>query len=173
MADTNKQQKVSVQIEKDVPEPKPAERALTRFEEMERDVERLFEQLTGNWRLPLRAEWPLLRGQSAATASPRVDVIERDGEIVVRAELPGVEKKDLDVSLTDRAVTIKASTRRETKEESGDYHRREISTGYVSRVIALPSGVDVSACKAEFKDGILELEIPKQAKATRVQVDVK
>ena len=173
MADTNKQQNVSVQIEKDTPAPKPAERPLTRFEEMERDVERLFEQLTGELAFAAARRMAVATRpeQCRRVAARRRDRARR--EIVVRAELPGVEKKDLDVSLTDRAVTIKASTRRETKEESGDYHRREISTGYVSRVIALPSGVDVSACKAEFKDGILELEIPKQAKATRVQVDVK
>jgi len=140
---------------------------------VERDVERLFDQfLTGAWRSPFRRDWPRL-SWGAEGQTPRIDVVERDDEIVVRAELPGVDKKDLDVSLTDDTVTIKASTRKESQEEKGDYHRREISTGYLSRTISLPAGVNGNACKAEFKDGLLELKIPKQEKAKRIQVDVK
>ncbi|HET6472298.1 MAG TPA: Hsp20/alpha crystallin family protein, partial [Pseudomonadales bacterium] len=104
---------------------------------------------------------------------PKVDLVERDNEIVVRAELPGVEKKDLKVSLTDRAISIRASTRKETKEEKGEYYRREITSGEISRTLALPSDVDGTAAKAEFKDGLLEIVVPKVAKAKRVDVEVK
>jgi HSP20 family protein len=140
---------------------------------MERDVERLFDQfLTGGFRFPFRRDWPSLRWPTEGK-SPRIDVVERDDEIVVRAELPGVDKKDLEVSLTDNAVTIKATSRKEEREEQGEYYRQEISSGYLTRTIGLPAGINAGACKAEFKDGLLELRIPKQEKAKRVQVEVK
>ena len=172
MAESSKDRKISVEMGKQSPQ-EAAPRRPSRLEEVERDVERLFDQfLTGGWRSPFRRDWPRL-SWGAEGQTPRIDVVERDDEIVVRAELPGVDKKDLDVSLTDDTVTIKASTRKESQEEKGDYHRREISTGYLSRTISLPAGVNGNACKAEFKDGLLELKIPKQEKAKRIQVDVK
>jgi HSP20 family protein len=104
---------------------------------------------------------------------PKVDVVERDNEIVVRAEVPGVDKKDLDVSVSDNAVTIKGSTRHEEKEEKGDYYHHEISTGTFSRMVSLPANVDGSKAKADFKDGVLELTIPKvgQSKRHSIKLD--
>ena len=94
MAESAKQQNVTVDL-KEQNQPKPA-RALTRFEEMERDIERMFEQFaSGGFRFPFRRDWPPLRWPTEGK-SPRVDVVERDDEVVVRAELPGVDKKDLD-----------------------------------------------------------------------------
>jgi HSP20 family protein len=101
---------------------------------------------------------------------PKVDVVDRENEIVVKAEVPGVEKKDLDISVSDNSVTIKGSTRREEKEEKGDYDRREISVGSFSRTVALPAEVDGNKAKANFKDGVLELTIPKAEKAKRHSV---
>ena len=77
------------------------------------------------------------------------------------------------MSLTDRTITIRASTRKEEKEEKGEYFRREISTGEASRTLRLPAAVDGQKAKAEFKDGILEIVVPKIEKAKRVQVEVK
>src|SRR5262245_30831982 len=176
MAEGSKQQpNVTVDMDTEKKQPSAGQtRAPTRFEEMERDVERLFDQFwQGGFRFPFRREWPSLRWPTPEGKSPRVDVIERDDEILVRAELPGVDKKDLDVSLTDNAVTIKATSRKESREEQGEYYRQEISSGYLQRSVALPGGIDANACRAEFKDGLLELRIPKQQKAKRVQIEVK
>jgi HSP20 family protein len=104
---------------------------------------------------------------------PRVDVLERENEIVVSAELPGVDKKDLDVSVTEDSVSIKASTSKEEKEEHGDYYRCEISRGSYSRVIPLPAPVDADSAKASFKDGLLELTLPKSEPAKRRRVNVE
>jgi HSP20 family protein len=120
---------------------------------------------------PFRWDLPSLRSVEARL--PKVDVIERDTEILVRAELPGAEKKDIDVSLTDRTITIKATTRTEKKEEKGDYHRQEISTGEVSRTVTLPAEVDGQKASAEFKDGLLEVTLPKTAATNRTRVEVK
>ena len=173
MAESAKGSKVSVDLDKTPAPSKSKEGAVTRFDEFERDIERMFDNfMSRNWLQPFR-DLPSLRGNLELPRAPRVDLVERDGEVVVRAQLPGVDKKDIEVSLTDRTITIRASTRKEDKEEKGEYYRREISTGEVSRTLALPAEVDGTKAQAEFKDGILEIMIPKIAKSKRVQVDVK
>ncbi len=135
------------------------------FEEMDR----LFDNfMRRGWMRPWRFEWPSFPEFATLEGKmPKVDIVERDNEIVVRAEVPGVDKKDLDVSVSDSTVTIKGSTRHEEKEEKGDYYRHEISTGTFSRMVALPADVDGSKAKADFKDGMLELTLPKVEKAKR------
>ena len=147
-------------------------RALSPFEEMDRMFEDYFSR---GWMRPFRWEWPSL-GEMAKPFEgkmPKVDVIERDDEVVVKAELPGVEKKDLDVSVTENSVTIKGTTSHEAKEEKGDYYRCEISRGAYARTVALPSYVDADKAKASFKDGVLELKLPKVEKSKRRTVEVK
>ena len=104
---------------------------------------------------------------------PKIDVINRDKEIVVKAELPGVAKEDIDVSMTDNTVTIKGSTSHEEKEEKGDYYRCEISRGSFSRTVALPGDVDADKAKASFNDGILELTLPKVERSHRKTINVE
>lgn len=139
------------------------------FEEMERMFESM---LPHGWMRPLRWAQPLWSDLTGGL-TPRVDVIDRDDEIVVRAEVPGVDKKDLDVSMTENSVTIKGSTRREEKEEKGEYYRCEIAHGAFTRTIALPGEVDDTKAKAVFKDGMLELTIPKREKAKRHSVSIQ
>ena len=93
---------------------------------------------------PFRKEWPSW-GELGVTFEgrmPKVEVINRDDEVVVRAEVLGVEKDDLDVSVSDNAVTIKGGTKREEKEEKGDYYRCEISRGTFARTVVLSDYVD-------------------------------
>jgi HSP20 family protein len=144
-------------------------RALTPFEEMDRIMDRMFESaFPRGWLRPLRWERPLLSELAGMELrAPAVDVVERDEEVVVRAEVPGVEKKDVDVSITASSVTIKGETRREEKEEKGEYYRCEISRGAFSRTVSLPASVDPDKAKASFKDGILEITLPKVEKAKR------
>lgn len=147
-------------------------RALSPFEEIDRMFEDYFSR---GWMRPFRWEWPSL-GEMAKPFEgkmPKVDVIERDDEVVVKAELPGVEKKDLDVSVTENSVTIKGTTSHEAKEEKGDYYRCEISRGAYARTVALPSYVDADKAKASFKDGVLELKLPKVEKSKRRTVEVQ
>jgi HSP20 family protein len=146
--------------------------ALSPFEEMDRMFEDYFSR---GWMRPFPWKWPSL-GEMAKPFEgkmPKVDVIERDDEVVVKAELPGVEKKDIDVSVTENSVTIKGSTSHEEKEEKGDYYRCEISQGAYSRTVGLPSYVDADKAKANFKDGILELTLPKVEKSKRRTIEVK
>jgi HSP20 family protein len=92
--------------------------------------------------------------------------------VVVRAEVPGVEKDDLDISVSDNTVTIKGETRREEKEEKGDYYRSEISRGTFTRTVMLPGVVATDKAKAKFKDGVLELKLPKVEKTKRRTVKI-
>ncbi|MGH8524999.1 MAG: Hsp20/alpha crystallin family protein, partial [Gammaproteobacteria bacterium] len=92
---------------------------------------------------------------------PKVDIVDRENDICLRAELPGVSKDDLEVSMTDNNVTIRASTKHEEHEEKGGYHRREMSRGEFQRTVSLPVEVKGEEAKASFKDGILELVFPK------------
>src|SRR4030067_369226 len=93
------------------------ERPLNPFEEMDR----MFESFFPRWWHPMRLEWPSTLGELKLPFEghvPKVDVIDRENEVVVKAEIPGVEKKDLDISLTESTVTIKGSTQREQKQEN-------------------------------------------------------
>ncbi len=139
------------------------------FEEMEQMFERMFPR---GWMRPLSWARPLW-GDLTGELTPRADVVDRDDEILVRAELPGVDKKDLDVSMTENSVTIKGCTRREEKEEKGEYCRCEIMHGAFTRTIALPAEVDDARAKAVFKDGLLELTIPKREKAKRHSIAIQ
>ncbi len=146
--------------------------AMSAFDEMERLFERLFPR---GWLRPLGWEpltWhemaPLFEG-----GMPKIDVIDRDKDIVVRAEIPGVEKKDLEVSLSENLLTIKGKTGHEMKEEKGDYSRCEMSRGEFTRTIALPAPVLGDKAKAEVKDGVLELTLPKVEESKRMAIKVQ
>jgi len=142
-------------------------RAPSPFEEMERLFDDYFAR---GWLAPFRRSWP--SWSEFEGKLPRVDVVDREGEILVKAELPGVDKKDLEISVTDNSVTIKGSTSHEEKEEKGDYYRCEISRGSFSRVVGLPADVDAARATSSFKDGMLELTLPKQKKSKRHTIKI-
>jgi HSP20 family protein len=139
-----------------------------RFDEMERMFDDFFGRgwlrPFGAWGRPLAAEFPL--------TLPKVDVVDRDDEVVVRAEVPGMEKDELEVSVAGNMLTLKGETRREEKEEKGEYYRCEMSHGAFSRTLALPAEVDDSRVKATLKDGVLELKLPKVEKSKRRAIKI-
>jgi HSP20 family protein len=146
-------------------------RAMSPFEEMDRMFDQYFRR---GWMRPWRFEWPGFPELALPEMKiPKVDVVDREADVVIKAEIPGVEKKDLDISVGEDTVTIKGSTSHEEKEEKGDYYRREISRGAFLRTVALPATVDGAKTKASFKDGMLELTIPKLEKARRHSVKVE
>ena len=152
-----------------------AVQALSPFHEMERLMDQWLElPFTRRWIPPSWREHPLLGTMlERAEWRPKVDIIDRDDEVVVRAEIPGVAKEDLDVSLTDNSVTIKGSSREERKEEKGDYYRCEITRGGFSRTLALPAPVDAGKVEATYQDGVVTLVMPKTTKAKRHRVEIK
>ena len=138
-------------------------------------MERLFGSFyPQGWLHPFQRKWPAWGEMDALGGTiPSADLIERDDEIIVKAELPGVDKKDLDVSVTKNTVSIKGTTSHEEKEEKGDYYHSEISRGEYARTLALPAEIVEEKVKATFKNGILEHKLPKlkQSKRKTVKVD--
>ena len=155
----------------DIQKAQPA-RVMSPFEEMDRLCEGHF---PSGWMRPFHWTHPSWSKLSTPFEGkiPNVDVIERDNEIVVKAELPGVDKKDLDISVTKNTVTIQGSTSHEEKEEKGNLYRCEISRGSYSRTLTLPAEVNEDKVEAKFKDGILELTLPKVEKAKRRTIKVE
>ncbi|MDE0484948.1 MAG: Hsp20/alpha crystallin family protein [Candidatus Poribacteria bacterium] len=92
---------------------------------------------------------------------PSADISETDDSFEVRAELPGVTKDDVHISVKDNLLTIKGEKRQEKTDDSKDFHRVERSYGSFERKFTLPPKVEVDSIKAEFKDGVLTLSIPK------------
>ncbi len=143
------------------------------FEEMERMFEDVFSR---GWMRPRLWDWPRFGelGRPLQTLRvPRVDMIDRDSEVVLRAEIPGVKKEDLEISISDGGVTIKGQSRREDKQEKGDYFRSEIYHGEFARTLALPAEVDSDKAKATFADGVLEITMPKLARSKRRRISVQ
>lgn len=146
------------------------------FEEMDR----LFESYFGHawpriWLHPFRWERPHWPGPAMPFGGywPRVDIIDRDNELVVRIEVPGVNKEDLDVSMTDNTVTIRGTTATKKEEKKNNYYRSETSQGEFTRTVALPCDVDGGKVKAKLDNGILELNMPKMEKAKRKNVTIE
>ena len=154
-------------------QPSNKERLLSPFEEMEHWFDDDF--FHPGWMNPYRHRWPTWGdlGPSFKGRTPKVDVIDRESEIVIHTELPGVNKDDVDVSLTENTVKIRATTKHEEKEEKGEYFRREMSRGEFQRTIPLPVDVDAENAKASFKDGIMELTLPKVKSAKRKTIKVE
>ena len=92
---------------------------------------------------------------------PTVDISETENGYEIRAELPGVSEKDVNVSLTDNVLTVKGEKRQEAETEGKNYHRVERRYGNFQRRFTLPSDVETDDIKAEFSDGVLTLSIPK------------
>ena len=104
--------------------------------------------------------------------NPSVDIYNEDNSIVLKAELPGVEKDDINIDVKDRVLTLKGerSIDNEVKEES--YYRRERSFGKFERRFSLPENVNADDIKADYKDGILRIEIPKPVEVQPKQITV-
>lgn len=141
------------------------------------EVERLLERLMPrNWLTPMNWNWPLWAGLEETLHSlrqPQMDVVDRDKDILIRLEVPGVEKKNLEVSVSDSTLLIKGAVTREIKEHKKDYMRSEIAHGDFSRTLSLPAGVDSTKIVANLKDGILEISLPKEESFQRRAVEIK
>lgn len=146
--------------------------ALTPFDDMDRLFDAFF---PANWSRLTRMGWP--RWAEAMPRlqekSPSVDMIEREDQIIVRAEMPGVNKDDIEVSINGNVLTLRGNSRREETKEEGEYYRREIYQGEISRSLTLPAEVDGDNAKATFKEGVLELTIPKTSSSKRRSIKVE
>jgi len=107
--------------------------------------------------------------------NPSIDVKEGDKEIVVKAELPGLEEKDIEILLADDALTIKGEKKEEKEDQGKNYYHMERTYGSFHRVIPLPVEVDTKKVEATFKNGVLNVVLPKteKAKAAGKKISIK
>jgi HSP20 family protein len=140
------------------------------FLTLQREMNRLFDDFFGG-----RALEPFSTfGQGWDAFSPQVDVVETDKEIRVSAELPGLNDKDVEVSLSHDMLTISGEKKQEKQERGRDYYRAERSYGSFRRSIPLPAEVDTNKVDAVFSKGVLTITLPKTAEAKgRKRITVK
>ena len=129
------------------------------IERIRREFDRLLEELVP-------------REEGERVFAPVVDVYETDQELVVKAELPGVKKENVEVSIRDNALYIRGEQKAEREEKTKAYHRVERVYGRFERVLPLPTDVKVESAKAEFKDGVLEIRIPKAEGAKERKIEI-
>jgi|KBSSwiStaDraftv2_1062776.scaffolds.fasta_scaffold03367_5 HSP20 family protein len=104
--------------------------------------------------------------------APAVDIFEKDHKLVIRAELSGVKKEDIDIDIENGVLTLKGERKRETEVDEGNAYRLERVYGAFTRSFSLPTTVDPSKVEAVYKDGVLEVAVPKleAAKPKKVQI---
>ena len=115
----------------------------------------------------------IARVQGIPEFSPSVDIFEEGNEVIIKAELPGMNKDDIDVNISDDVITISGEKKSEERVEKKDYFRIERSHGSFSRSMTLPSEIQTDKVKAVFKDGVLEVRIPKSESAIQKVKKVK
>ena len=130
------------------------------LQRMADDMDRVFEDF-GFGRLP-RPAW----GETgAAMWAPEIDVFQKNNELTIRADLPGLKREEVSVDITDNEICIQGERKHERGEEREGYYRSERSFGSFCRVIQLPEGTITEQAKATFKDGVLTITLPKAAAA--------
>ena len=141
------------------------------------EMNRLLDEMMGGTAAPARKTGHL---QGAVTEwAPAIDAVTKNGDVVIRAELPGVKQEDVDITLHDNVLTISGERRAEQEEEEeeeeerGGYHIRERRYGSFRRSVSLPEGIDESKISARYEDGVLEVTVQGAAVARepkRIQI---
>jgi len=142
------------------------------FRALHREMNRMFDEAFRGFGLP---EGEAAAGFAAGgVVAPRIDVSETDQELKVLAELPGVDQKDVEITLTDDVLTIRGEKRAEREDKQQNYHVMERSYGSFARSIRLPFQANPDQVQATFKDGVLAVTMPKpaevQQKERRIQI---
>ena len=116
---------------------------------------------------------PRLKFPAMEELSPSVDIFEEKNDVVVTAELPGVKKEDIDVTLTEDTICIAGEKKKKKEVEKKNYYRWECSYGSFVRTFTLPAEVQTDKAKTKFEDGILEIRIPKTEEAIKKEKKLK
>jgi len=139
------------------------------FGDMQSQINRMFNEMLGN---VTRSPGRQLEG--ATEWAPAVDATEKDGNLIIRAELAGVKPEDVDISLHGNVLTISGERKAEQEEERGGYYIRERSYGSFSRSFTLPQGTDESKVRARYEHGVLEVTVEGAAvveEPKRIQIE--
>jgi HSP20 family protein len=138
------------------------------LEDMRRDMDRLFEEFFSG----RRPRWSKPEG---GVIIPGIELFDRGGELVLRVEIPGAEKEDIDLSITKDSVTVKGELKKDEAVRQEDFFIAERSYGIFSRTVQMPFEIDEDKAAATFRKGILEVVLPKKedAKPKEVRIEVK
>lgn len=141
------------------------------FRELEEEMERLFEE----WPFRRRPWWPPRWRMRERAWAPALDLFDQEDKLVVEAELPGVDKDTIDVSVVGGALQIRAERKPPAEVKDEDYYCCERPRGSFYRTIQLPTDVDVGKIKAEYADGVLRVTLPKTpaVKPKKISIKVK
>ena len=145
----------------------PVSRYRDPFAEMRSEMDRLFDTFLGRSFFGRPA--PSGSAEPATTLAPNVDIRENDKEIIVEAELPGIEEKDIQVTVRDGVLSLKGEKKSERDEKKDTYHVIERSYGSFERSFALPDSADQDQIKADFNKGVLRVVVPKRAEAAKAE----
>jgi len=129
------------------------------------EIDRMFDDFFGTLPERLTTGWENVW-------SPSVDISETDDEIIVTAELPGVKKEDIKISLQDNVLTIRGEKKQEKEHKDENYHRIERAYGSFQRSFTLPTPVNTDKIKASFKDGVLKIQLPKTEEAKMKEIPI-
>ncbi len=139
----------------------------------EREIDRMFENF------PF-FHWPRLRAlesfrfpRELRLQAPSLDMYEEEHDVVVKAEMPGMTKDDIEITLSDSTLTLKGEKKKEEEVKEKDYYRCEREYGSFLRTVELPAEVKTDGVKATFKDGVLEIRLPKSEEAKKKEVHVQ
>ncbi|HIE11661.1 MAG TPA: Hsp20/alpha crystallin family protein [Kiritimatiellae bacterium] len=137
------------------------------FLSLQREIDRLFDEFFQDFGALTR--WPSLRrrGRTWDAMVPNVDVSETDKEVEVKADLPGLDQKDIEVTLDENILTIRGERKDEREERRRDYYLMERAYGSFERTIPLPSNIDPDRISARFLNGVLTVRIPKTDQEAR------
>jgi len=135
---------------------------------LQTEMNRLFQDFFGGRSL-VRNFW----GEGEETFLPPVDVRETEDKVIVEAELPGMEPKDVDIQIEGETLMISGERKHEKEEKARGYHRLERSFGWFQRSVELPPSVDPEKVEATCKDGVLTVELAKKEEAKRKTIQVK
>jgi len=149
------------------------EMALTPFRgfyDMQSEMNRMFDEVFGS----LSRAGGRQQGEAPSQWAPALDVLQEDGDIVVRAELPGVKQDDVDITFHNGVLTISGVRQAEEQKEGAGYYVRERRYGSFRRSMSLPQGTDESSISARFQDGVLEVRVAGAAavqEPRRIQIE--
>ena len=144
----------------------PVQRYVDPFSAMRAEMDRVFDSFLGRslWRFPA-----LARADDSDVVTPSIDVRETETEFVVEAELPGMDEKDVSVTLNNGVLTLKGEKKSEREEKQDDYHLMERSYGSFQRSFRLADAVDPDKVKASFDKGVLKVSMPKRPEAVKAE----
>lgn len=130
-------------------------------------MNRLFDEAFRGVSRPAEDDWAL-----GGSWAPAVDIFEREGNIVLQAELPGVDPKDVDIRVENNVLTLRGERKWDNEVKRESYHRVERAYGAFSRSFTLPTIVETEKIKAEYKEGLLRVTLPKKEEARPKQIPV-